>query len=427
MELTPILVAGYGRSGTTVLMNLLGAEPRVAFDRCYPNENRYLTYFAKLALLTGRRGAGPRFGPEQLCDFDDSHFGSFPWPTNPQPGREPPLAPPPAAWLTALWGAFADEVRRRQPGATHFAEKAPAWLPAALRDRLPGRTLHLIRDPRDVFLSANAFNRARGALGFGRGAVDSDLDHARNLAHALLLYHENERADRGRADGLRVRYEDLIRDGLAEVARLSRFLGLDLPSDPTPVQELPQHRTTPDPLASVGRWRRERLPAGVRELLEALLHELLADHGYDVGQAAPAPTHTFADLLRSGRLSCSADGEPKPVLGGTIAVRVTGEDFWIELPPTKVAAQAVREVWVCARGDTGSHCSLYWRRRREPFAEGRSLHVPFHPGGHWQVLRFRVAGHPDWHGTAVQLRVDLFNGVITPGAAGAVRWLRLVP
>jgi hypothetical protein len=427
MDLTPILVAGFGRSGTTVLLNLLATDARVAFDRRYPNENRYLSYLAKFALLTARPGGSPQLSSDQLCDFDDGRLGSFPWPTDPLPGLEPPLAPPPAAWLAALWGAFAAAVRGRRPGATHYAEKAPAWLPAAVRDVLPCRTLHLVRDPRDVFLSARAFIAARRATGFGRAAGDTDLDHARTLAHAMLVYHENERADRDRADAVCVRYEDLILNRPAEVERLSRFLGLDLsPEEPPPAQELPQHRTTPDLAASIGRWRREPLPPGVRELLESQLRELLVDHGYDAAGTAPASALDFGDLVRHGPLHCSADGELVPTAGGLAVVRVTGGDFWVELPEAEVAAKAVREVWVCARGDTGDHCSLFWRRRSEPFAEGRAVHVPFHPGGHWQVLRFRVAGHPHWHGTVVQLRVDLFNGRVTPGG-GAVRRLRLIP
>jgi hypothetical protein len=41
--LMPILVSGYGRVGSTALMALLGTDERVAFDRRYPFENRYLT------------------------------------------------------------------------------------------------------------------------------------------------------------------------------------------------------------------------------------------------------------------------------------------------------------------------------------------------------------------------------------------------
>jgi len=82
MSLTPILVDGYGRSGTTALMTLLGSDPRVVFDRRYPFENRYLTYLAKFALLTDRAGVGRHLDAVQLYDYDDGHFGTFPWKTN---------------------------------------------------------------------------------------------------------------------------------------------------------------------------------------------------------------------------------------------------------------------------------------------------------------------------------------------------------
>jgi len=101
-----------------------------------------------------------------------------------------------------------------------------------VRPLLPCATVHLVRDPRDVFLSAVAFLRDKGfARGFGRDATTSDLDHARNLAHALLLYHENERADRGRDDATLVRYEDFVADRTAVAARLSRLTGLEFPAD----------------------------------------------------------------------------------------------------------------------------------------------------------------------------------------------------
>src|SRR5262249_58885636 len=110
----------------------------------------------------------------------------LPWPTGPASGVPNPLALPAAEWLTALWTAFATAARALHPGATHYAEKAPSWLPAAARAALPCRAIYVARDPRDVYLSADAFNRARGWLSFGRRSGDSDLDYARTLAHRLL-------------------------------------------------------------------------------------------------------------------------------------------------------------------------------------------------------------------------------------------------
>jgi len=170
------------------------------------------------------------------------------------------------------------------------------------------------------------------------------------------------------------------------------------------------------------------LPPGAQAILEAQLFEVLNDSGYERDDAtAPAPSAYFADLVVGDRPPpCSQEGEMKPGLGGTAEVRVNGEDFWVELPEEEFDATAVREVWVCLRGDTGTHSSLFWRGPGERFGEPRCLHVPFHPGPHWQVVRFQVAGHPHWNGTVRQLRFDPFNGTISPGAGGELRWLRRV-
>jgi LPS sulfotransferase NodH len=55
MSLTPILLSGQGRSGSTWLMSLLASDRRMAFDLVYPYERRYLTYFAQFARLFERR------------------------------------------------------------------------------------------------------------------------------------------------------------------------------------------------------------------------------------------------------------------------------------------------------------------------------------------------------------------------------------
>ena len=60
-------------------MALLATEPRIAFDRRYPFENRWLTYLAKFSLLTGRLGPSGRFDAVQLADYYDDHFGPVPW------------------------------------------------------------------------------------------------------------------------------------------------------------------------------------------------------------------------------------------------------------------------------------------------------------------------------------------------------------
>src|SRR4029077_3443974 len=109
-----------------------------------------------------------------------------------------------------------------------YAEKVQEWLPAVIRDIVTCRTINLVRDPRDVFLSARDFVRVQGAVGFGMGDGNYELDAARHTAHRWLSFAENARADRNRADSIALRYEDLVQEPAHSAARLSTFLGLRL-------------------------------------------------------------------------------------------------------------------------------------------------------------------------------------------------------
>jgi lipopolysaccharide biosynthesis protein len=419
--LTPILLSGPGRSGTTAIMALLGTDSRVAFDRRYPFENRYLTYLAKFALLSGRPPVPSHLDAFQLFRYDEDRFGPAPWSSGPGDDGTLPLQPTLPEWLTGLWRTFSASVKARHPEATHYAEKVPPWVSAAVRGLVPCRVLHLVRDPRDVFLSARDFAAARGLAAFHPQMSPSDRDQAWHLAQGMLVYAENERADRGQADAMLVRYEDLVQEPAVVVGRLNGFLGLSLDATSEDVtRHLARHRTSTEPVHSIGRWRREALPPAVRACLESLLAGPMADYGYELSPG----TEPAVDVVPDAGTG-SSDGSATGGAGGA-AVTVTDGDVSIDVPPRRLEADTVAELWLCLRGSTGSHCSLSWRGPDEGFAEPRSIRVPFRPGRHWQILRFRLGDHPDWRGTVAQLRLGLFSGAVTPGAAGEVRWLRTV-
>lgn len=421
MALTPILIAGSGRSGTTAIMAQLGAEPRVAFDRVYPYENRYLTYLSKLALLAGRPGDSPEHSSDEMCSFKNGRFGAVPWPTHPLP--EGLLAPSTGDWLRSGWQCFQQSVHARRPGVTHYAEKVPAWMPALLRMATPVKTVYLVRDPRDVFLSANAFNARRGNLSFGRQAGDTDRDHARNLAFGWLQYFENQRDDVRRPDSMTIRFEDLITDRAATIARLGEKIGLPLkPDESAGAEHLAIHQTSETVAATVGRWKREKMDSTAQRLMESLLFEAMQFNDYPMS-AAKAPLQSI-DLRRA--TTHSADGTLAVNDDGTVGVQITGPDFWIETPPIDGKAREIIEFWVCLRADVGAHWSAYWRRPGEEFDEGRSAHSPFFPGEHWQIIRLRVAEHEHWHGRIDRMRFDLCNNPSGPGRC-EVRWIRAVP
>ena len=179
MALSPILVASSGRSGTTALMSLLGTDPRVAYDRIYPFENRYLTYYAKFAVVASRPVPAYPEPLDAMMDFDGNTLGPPPWPIEPPAGISF-AAPSTPDLLRGLWSVLAEQL----PTFTHYAEKVPAWMPALVRTAFPCTTIYLMRDPRDVYLSSVAFNRSRGSsAGFG-WAWQSERDHALNLRMA---------------------------------------------------------------------------------------------------------------------------------------------------------------------------------------------------------------------------------------------------
>jgi hypothetical protein len=166
----------------------------------------------------------------------------------------------------------------------------PDWLPAVIRDDVPCRTINLVRDPRDVFLSARDFVRVRGAVGFGMGDGNSELDAARHSAHRWLSFAENARADRTRTDTIALRYEDMVQEPGPSAARLSTFLGLRLVPAEAPYEYLDVHRTSGDVSTSVGRWQPEPLSDVVRTCLETQLRDLMVYYGYKVSDDAPRPS-----------------------------------------------------------------------------------------------------------------------------------------
>src|SRR5438270_10648355 len=76
--LTPILIAGGGRSGSTALMALLGSDPRVVFYREFPYESRYLTYLVKFTQIIQRPDLHQFLDAEQLFNLTYSGVGGQP-------------------------------------------------------------------------------------------------------------------------------------------------------------------------------------------------------------------------------------------------------------------------------------------------------------------------------------------------------------
>jgi hypothetical protein len=411
-------------------MALLTSDARVAADHVHPFENCLLTYCLKLALLQSRFDRPGAWNIGQLIDFSDSGFGAYPYrPT--APAGAPPSAvlgqPTEAEWLRGLWQTTSEYISRRRPGAAWYAEKVPSWVPTYVGSDLGAKTIYLFRDPRDIFLSANALMKKLDYYSFGRKPEDDDLAYAREVASAYLMLFENYRSHRNRPESMLLRYENLARDPAALSAALNEKLGVGVNiagMNRTP----PSHRTSSNLAASIERWRHEGLPTGVEGTLMDGLDEAIGYLGYAAG-AQTEPGIPKIDCTRRedvGGLQHNSHGRFAGVSDEGLEIIPQGEDFSILLPERHLEASRVNECWLTLKSRIGTHCSIYWDSG-QGFGEDESIHQPFFPADHWQIVRFGVGTKSRWTGTIRRIRFDLCNGgTISPYRRIYLRSIRLI-
>ena len=127
------------------------------------------------------------------------------------------------------------------------------------------KVLHLVRDPRDVVVSINAFDALRGTFGFGRTADQSDREYL-DFVVGVMRSSLRETLDQvGRPGHKLVRYEELVGDLAGAARRARRMAGRRRERSLRPGAR--GRATTPFdqfPAGVVGRPLAERAPGGRR-------------------------------------------------------------------------------------------------------------------------------------------------------------------
>jgi hypothetical protein len=303
-SLQPLLLTSLGRSGTTLLMGLLRAHPRLLVGGPLPYEMRVGAYWMHaLTVLSGYANHDESSHPDAF--IEQPYFIGH----NPFAVDRANTAPHLRAWygqdaveeIAAFCQRSVEQTYLRvaadleRSGPAYFVEKTLPSRTASLFAQLyPGmREVFLVRDPRDMMSSMIAFDRQRGFDAFRHTGEGDDLDLARRLASTFgQLLREREQRD-GRA--LLVRYEDLVRDPLEVLRRIAGHAGVE--ADDTLLEsvvrhgtvettESRMHRTSADSASSMNRYR-DTLSVKVQDLWLELAGDLLEKVGYSSERARP--------------------------------------------------------------------------------------------------------------------------------------------
>lgn len=283
-SLVPVMVRTFGRTGSTLLMQVLGTNKRVVFERNYPFEHRYLTYVYQLSRVAGLPpAASDEWNNDVMFRGTSPYVGSLPYGGVSLLDREA-LA---TETLISLWETFSNQMRSAS-GLTpeqscFYAEKVPHKVAEAANAHLKGRNIFLLRDPRDEMVSIKSFNQKRGFSSFGWLESDTDETYAKKMCANRRQFMQNMIEIPTDHKRINVRYEDLIRQGQEEAARLSDWLGATLNYREATANKAikKRHMTSRNAASSVERWRRE-LSGDVLKIFSNELGDELTDLGYPV-------------------------------------------------------------------------------------------------------------------------------------------------
>lgn len=212
--LTPILVDGMPRSGTTYLMQLISNHPNVVADQNYPLETRYAVWVLhSLRILS-----------QPQMDKSCEHQWTF---LNNKETAEPnPFyleSGPVKKYVNRGKNSIFDEHAKHivddfyrfvahtqnKKDARFFAEKFPGDAKSIFFDVYSNaREVFIVRDPRDVFVSSYNFNQKKGRNDFGAAVCDSDKEFLKHIVN--VSYTKYKAALRSKQSCV-VSYEEMTR------------------------------------------------------------------------------------------------------------------------------------------------------------------------------------------------------------------------
>jgi hypothetical protein len=198
----PVFVVGSGRSGTSLVRNLLNLDPEVAIAPESHFLDQWLQRFAD-------RGEPRRIVEEMWPAFASSsqreRFG-----LEDATIADIARAPDPRSLFAAIVHSYAGQrgarvVGEKTPAHFRYVDRLLEWFPDA-------RVVFVVRDPRSVVASLTVMDAS-----WASGSIADHVALWRDAAKAAIAWHDDPRVTV-------VRYEDLVADPLVRIPEMHTFL-----------------------------------------------------------------------------------------------------------------------------------------------------------------------------------------------------------
>ena len=225
----PLLVNGVPRSGTTILMHSLASHPQIVAHEDYPYETRYAIWvwqnFKVLSQPQKEKG-------HQWMFQDNENYAE----KNPFYSIKKDLR----GYFNNDYIKLMSNAAKRQvdhyysylarrynkDNPQYFLEKFPGISEDLLRSQYPKyRSIYILRNPIDVYLSVQRINLKRGRLDFEADKFDHPQDHIKELIKRTLKFMNKYTKD---DDVYVIKYEDFISFTKDTIQSIFTFLELEV-------------------------------------------------------------------------------------------------------------------------------------------------------------------------------------------------------
>jgi len=254
LKATPIFVECIGRTGSTMLMNLLGTSEQIRFEKQYPFENRIFSNLLQIAKMF-QADFNPK-APHNFMINENKFFSTVAFTKNQLFDKESYSK---KAFKLLFESAILDDKIIKEYTTLYYAEKTP--YSSDMEDILGNFTkkhIFLYRDPRAVIVSSNKFNIKRGFVDFWWQEGDNYYSYLqKNIGH---FKEQLEKALKYTTDSkiFVVKYEDMVENPVELTDNLNDWLELKQSKiDYQKVSQIKYHMTNNNSGDSIEAWKNE--------------------------------------------------------------------------------------------------------------------------------------------------------------------------